>query len=123
MSRNNIKMTSAELLAALDDPNYDDHAEARWVYTTVTPEVAQALLDRYIEPARRQLNEAAVLSIAAVLKGPDPEGNSYEHVYVGQDGRTLAGQHLLHAVLKADTPAEPVWVVLNWADPFADGGA
>lgn len=113
MTRNSITMTSDELLAALDDPTYEDHSEARWIYTTVTPEVAQTLLDRYIRPARRPLNQHHVAELAHRVKHPDPEGNSYEQVFVRSNGRTVAGQHLLHAVIQADTPAWPVWVVLN----------
>lgn len=116
MDRNNIKMTSAELLAALDDPNYEDHPEPRWVYTTITPEVAKTRLDRYTDRPTRMLNRHFVADLAHRIKHPDPEGNSYENVFVGPDGKTRAGQHLLHAVLEAATPAEPVWVVLNWIE-------
>lgn len=117
MNRNNVKMTSAELLAALNDPNYSDHEE-RWVSTTVTPEVARALVDRYIT-ARRPLNLRWVAANAERLKHPDPVGGIYEEVRVGTDGKTLAGQHLLYAVLEAGIAVEPVWVVLNCPDPFA----
>lgn len=123
MDRNSVKMTPAELLAALDDPGYATHTEPRWVYTTVTPEVARALLDRYIDPPRRRLNQNWVVGLALRLQDPDPEGGRYEDVSVREDGKTIAGQHLLYAVLKADTPAEPVWVVLNSDDPFTDGAA
>lgn len=85
--------------------------EVQRVPTTVTPELAQALLDRYT-PARRPVQPRWVAAVADRIKHPDPEGTMFEEISVDPDGTTFAGQHLLLAVIEADTPVQ-AWVILN----------
>lgn len=86
--------------------------EAQSLWTTLTVELAQALLDRYRTP-RRPLREASVAHIAYGIEHPDPEGNMYEEISVSPDGQTMAGQHLLHAVLLTGKPVENARILIN----------
>jgi hypothetical protein len=104
-----------ELIALIDD-NRDGDKDL--VCTTLTVELAQQLLERYTE-ARRQLRQRWVDQIAHWIEHPDPEGRMFEEISVGPDGVTIAGQHLMHAVIKTGKPVENVRVLLNRTADFA----
>ncbi|WP_086668041.1 hypothetical protein [Lentzea kentuckyensis] len=69
----------------------------------MTPGLAEALLANYTDGAR-PLNDQVVDGWAFRLPHwvDDPEFTSiHNEVHVGRDGKTIAGQHLLHAVVRS----------------------
>lgn len=73
----------------------------------VTPRLAQRLLDRYTKH-RRPLSPQHVERLVWEIESPDPERTRLaaglyfpaETVSLDRDGQTVAGQHLLHAVIR-----------------------
>lgn len=108
-----------DLIATIDR---ERGAGTRIVRTTLTVELAQALLDRYTE-ARRPLNERVVAHFVRRIEHPDPEGGLFEQICVAPDGATFVGQHLLTAVIRAGRAVDGVWVVIDReVDPLLRGG-
>lgn len=71
----------------------------------ITPALAQTLLDRYTRsPAQRPLSNRWVYIIEESLQDPD-DGLRFETITVACDGTTIAGKHLLHAVVSTGITA------------------
>lgn len=81
------------------------------VLTDITVELATFLLGRYVPT--RPLAILVVMSIEQQIVNPDVEGESFEEVRISRTGKTIAGQHLLNAVLRCGQPARNVTVVLG----------
>lgn len=100
-------MPPEDVMQLLTDPATGPVPRRR-VLTTITTPLATMLLDRYAQS--RPLNPRVAERIARHLQNPDPEGEMFEEVRVAADGRAIAGQHLLHAVVNSgcDAPNTPL---------------
>lgn len=74
--------------------------------TLMTPAMAQSMLDRYM-PHSRPLKQAQVQQYVRMLSAPDPEGSGLlDEIAISASGHTIAGQHLLHAIVQAGVSVE-----------------
>lgn len=81
------------------------------ILTDVTVDLAQFMLGRYAPS--RPLNVQTVLQIVQRLADPDQEGEAFEEVRISRSGKTIAGQHLLQAVVRSGRTAGNVTVVFG----------
>lgn len=81
---------------------------------SMSPELAQALLDRYTDGARPLSVEHVEVWMGVIRSAlDDPEFTAiHDEVHVGRSGETISGQHLLHAVIRSGLSV-PVDVVHN----------
>lgn len=71
----------------------------------LTPQLATELLGNYADNSR-PLSENTVEFLTYVVRNPPPDHVFQDEVTVTADGRTVRGQHLLHAVVRAQVPVE-----------------
>lgn len=88
----------------------------RRAFTTIDPAMAQELLNRYVLHSR-PLNRHHVAELAHGLQHPDPEDDIMGDIAFAPSGQTVAGQHLLHAIIDSGVAAD-VWIILNAGPPW-----
>lgn len=103
------------------DPPEDLRPGAEFVHRVrLDPALAQRLLDDYAPPhMRRPLNRRVVGHLVERITAETQDEDGYlrlEEVRVTRDGRTCAGQHLLHAVIESGVTVDGA-VRHNCPDP------